>query len=78
MRVLMGGRHKPSNKQLKKAAVEAGEDPDHVTNGTGHADVEAKTAPATGVEHGSKRNKTVRFARSVVTTAELLSADLIR
>jgi hypothetical protein len=60
MRVLMGGRHKPSNKQLKMAAVEAGEDPDHVTNGTGHAEVEAKTAPATGVEHGSKRNKTVR------------------
>lgn len=74
----MGGRHKPSNKQLKKAAVEAGEDPDNVTNGTGHADVEAQTAPATGVEHGSKRNKTVCLTASALNSRKLLLLNQCR
>lgn len=52
----MGGRHKPSNKQLKQAAVEKGEDPDDVTVGTGTADVKPH-GTTTGGEDGGKRNK---------------------
>lgn len=52
----MGGRHKPSNKQLKQAAVEKGEDPDDVTAGTGTADVKPH-GTTTGGEAGGKRDK---------------------
>lgn len=56
MRVMVGGRHKPSNKQLKKAAAEQGEDPDAVTEGTGSSNVAASTGPATGADASGARD----------------------